>query len=66
MRSVVVTEFVGTDGVMEDPGGGEAFDRGGWAFQFDRGRGSGRQTVRPARSARRAGRARGCPRWIGL
>jgi dihydrofolate reductase len=34
---VVVTEFVSVDGVMEDPGGGEDFDRGGWAFQFDRG-----------------------------
>lgn len=25
------------DGVMEDPGGAEGFERGGWAFQFDRG-----------------------------
>jgi dihydrofolate reductase len=33
----VVTEFVTVDGVMEDPGGGESFDRGGWAFQFARG-----------------------------
>jgi dihydrofolate reductase len=28
---------VTVDGVIEDPGGGETFDRGGWAFQFDRG-----------------------------
>jgi dihydrofolate reductase len=34
---VVVSEFVTLDGVMEDPGGAEGFDRGGWAFQFDRG-----------------------------
>jgi len=34
---IVVTEFVSVDGVMEDPGGAEDFDRGGWAFQFDRG-----------------------------
>jgi len=36
---LVVTEFVTLDGVMEDPGGAEKdrFDRGGWAFQFDRG-----------------------------
>lgn len=39
MGKLVVTEFVTLDGVMEDPGGGEkdSFDRGGWAFQFDRG-----------------------------
>jgi dihydrofolate reductase len=37
MGDIVVTEFVTLDGVMEDPGGGEAFDRGGWAFQFERG-----------------------------
>src|SRR5438067_565644 len=37
MGEVVVTEFVTLDGVFEDPGGGEGFERGGWAFQFDRG-----------------------------
>src|SRR5437899_11946500 len=37
MRKVIVSEFVTLDGVMEDPGGAEGFDRGGWAFQFDRG-----------------------------
>lgn len=37
MRNVIVTEFVTLDGVMEDPGGSEHFERGGWAFQFDRG-----------------------------
>ncbi len=37
MSKVVVSEFVTLDGVMEDPGGAEGFDRGGWAFQFDRG-----------------------------
>jgi dihydrofolate reductase len=37
MRRIVVTEFVTLDGVMEDPGGAEKFERGGWAFQFDRG-----------------------------
>jgi dihydrofolate reductase len=34
---LVVSQFVTVDGVMEDPGGAEGFDRGGWAFQFDRG-----------------------------
>jgi dihydrofolate reductase len=34
---LVVSQFVTLDGVMEDPGGSEAMDRGGWAFQFDRG-----------------------------
>jgi hypothetical protein len=37
MARIVVSEFVSLDGVMQDPGGSEGFDRGGWAFQFDRG-----------------------------
>jgi dihydrofolate reductase len=37
MGNVVVTEFITLDGVIEDPGGSEGFDRGGWAFQFERG-----------------------------
>jgi dihydrofolate reductase len=37
MREVVVSQFVTVDGVMEDPGGAEGFERGGWAFQFERG-----------------------------
>src|SRR4051794_14170250 len=39
MGKLVVTEFMTLDGVVEDPGGAEAdsFDRGGWAFKFDRG-----------------------------
>lgn len=37
MRKLVVSEFVTLDGVMEDPGGSEKFERGGWAFQFERG-----------------------------
>jgi dihydrofolate reductase len=37
MSRIVVSEFVTLDGVMEDPGGAEGFDRGGWAFRFDRG-----------------------------
>ncbi len=37
MGKLVVTEFVSVDGVMEDPGGGEQYERGGWAFKFDRG-----------------------------
>jgi len=34
---IVVTEFVSLDGVMEDPGGSESFEHGGWSFKFDRG-----------------------------
>jgi dihydrofolate reductase len=37
LRRVVVTEFVSLDGVMEDPGGAEGFEQGGWALKFERG-----------------------------
>ena len=37
MGRIVVTEFVSLDGVMEDPGGAEGFDHGGWTFLFNRG-----------------------------
>ena len=37
MARVIVTEFVTLDGVFEDPGGSEGLERGGWAFQFERG-----------------------------
>jgi dihydrofolate reductase len=37
MARIVVTEFVTLDGVFEDPGGSEGLERGGWAFQFERG-----------------------------
>jgi dihydrofolate reductase len=37
MGRIVVTEFVSLDGVMEDPGGSESFEHGGWTFQIDRG-----------------------------
>jgi dihydrofolate reductase len=37
MGRIVVTEFVSLDGVMEDPGGSEDFQHGGWSFEFDRG-----------------------------
>jgi dihydrofolate reductase len=37
MGKIVVTEFITLDGVVEDPGGAESLDRGGWAFRFQRG-----------------------------
>jgi dihydrofolate reductase len=37
MGRIVVSQFVTLDGVMEDPGGSEGMERGGWAFQFNRG-----------------------------
>jgi dihydrofolate reductase len=37
MGKVVVSEFVTLDGVMEDPGGSEKTEHGGWAFRFQRG-----------------------------
>jgi len=37
MGKLIVTEFITLDGVIEAPGGGEAFEKGGWAFKFNRG-----------------------------
>src|SRR4051812_34102080 len=37
MGKIVVSQFVSVDGVIEDPGGAEGFERGGWAFKFERG-----------------------------
>lgn len=37
MGKIVVTEFVSLDGVIEDPGGAEDFEHGGWTFEIDRG-----------------------------
>ena len=37
MGSIVVTEFVSLDGVMEGPAGDDDFVRGAWSFEFDRG-----------------------------
>jgi dihydrofolate reductase len=34
MRKIIVSEYVTLDGVMEDPGGGEKTQHGGWSFQF--------------------------------
>src|SRR5256885_9808387 len=37
MGKLVVTEFVSIDGVVEDPGGAEDYEHGGWTFEYDRG-----------------------------
>jgi dihydrofolate reductase len=37
MGRIVVSQFITVDGVIEDPGGAEGFERGGWAFRFERG-----------------------------
>jgi dihydrofolate reductase len=34
MSKIVVSEFVSLDGIMEDPGGAEGFEHGGWTFPF--------------------------------
>jgi dihydrofolate reductase len=34
MRKVIVSEFVTLDGVMEDPGGAEGFEHGGYSIQL--------------------------------
>jgi len=35
--SIVVTEYMAIDGVIQDPGGSGEYDRGGWSFEYDRG-----------------------------
>src|SRR4051794_31039359 len=37
MGKLIVSQFITIDGVVEDPGGSEGFERGGWAFEFSRG-----------------------------
>ncbi len=37
MGKVIASEFITLDGVIEDPGGADNFELGGWAFQFERG-----------------------------
>jgi dihydrofolate reductase len=37
MGKIVVTEFISMDGIIEDPGGSEDYEHGGWSFQLDRG-----------------------------
>ena len=37
MGRIIVTEHMTLDGVVEDNGGVEGFERGGWQFQFDSG-----------------------------
>jgi dihydrofolate reductase len=37
MGRIVITEFVSLDGVMEDPGGSEGFEHGGWTFEIGQG-----------------------------
>lgn len=34
MRKLVVSEFLTLDGVMEDPGGAEEFEYGGWSLDY--------------------------------
>ena len=34
MRKVILSIYVTLDGVMEDPGGAEEFEHGGWSIQF--------------------------------
>ena len=37
MGTVIVSEFMTLNGVIEDPGGAERSKYGGWAFQFNQG-----------------------------
>ena len=36
MGRIVATEFISLDGVIEDPGGAEDFEHGGWTFEYER------------------------------
>lgn len=51
MGRIVVTEFVSLDGVMEDPGGAEAYRHGGWTFEFERGEAGNRFKLEELRTA---------------
>jgi len=33
MGKLVVTEFISLDGIVEDPGGAEGTEQGGWSFR---------------------------------
>jgi dihydrofolate reductase len=37
VSKLVVSEFITLDGVVEDPGGAESFEHGGWSFNFEQG-----------------------------
>jgi dihydrofolate reductase len=37
MGKIGGTEFISLDGVIEDPGGAEGYEHGGWSFTFDQG-----------------------------
>ena len=37
MGKIAITEFISVDGVIEDPGGSEDFEHGGWSFKYSRG-----------------------------
>jgi dihydrofolate reductase len=37
MGRIVATEFISLDGVVEDPGGSENLEHGGWSFEVSRG-----------------------------
>ena len=54
MSRIVVSQFVTVDGVVEDPGGAESFEHGGWAFQFERGPDGGQVQARRGDGKRRA------------
>ena len=67
MGKIVVTEFMSLDGVVEDPGGSEDFDYGGWSFEFERGDdGNEFKTVETMQASSRTSstrcRSTSCPR----
>jgi dihydrofolate reductase len=37
MGTIVISEFISLDGVIEDPGGAEGYRHGGWTFAYTTG-----------------------------
>src|SRR5712675_2051516 len=60
MRKVVASIFVTLDGVVQDPGGADGFELGGWSFKY-----SGR-SEEELTHARRPAAGQRCPAaWAG-
>ena len=70
MGKLIVSQFISVDGVVEDPGGSEQWERGGWAFKFDRGAEGDKfkldEVMGSRRAAARARHLRGLRRGLAV